>query len=331
MCYWPSVSLRLHLFAPEKVWPAWAQSQIFLSVKLVFLVLSPDPLRSGQGRRHPLQHHRSRRWSAPEWDLQHRPHQWQHVCDPTPRQGGESLFPCKEEIWVSVAPFVSVSLSLRYSCAPPTPQRCSYYHTSAVCRTAISWSAFTWLSPSGLWLMLKPAMKWWIPWQSTRSLQLSFRLKFGCTIDNTDGGREGDPRWSAGKLLSLFFPSGLMSRCSCMCVCMFVCQWKYAYVCPCTCMIIAIQCILKQLEESSLSFSPSHLAPWACSDLVCPESISQLILLMLHMSNFTNTTRSNQLLYRLWLLCCCVRRDITNASQWQSFNYFWPSSTFWGL
>lgn len=116
--FWPSVSLRLHLFALEKVQPAWAQYQIFLSVKLVFLVLSPDPLRSGQGRRHPLQHHRSRRWSAPEWDLQHRPHQWQYVCDPTPRQGGESLFPCKEEICVSaspLAPFVSVSLS------PPPP------------------------------------------------------------------------------------------------------------------------------------------------------------------------------------------------------------------
>lgn len=115
-------------------------------------------------------------------------------------------------------------------------------------------------------------------------------------------------------------------------VCVHVCVPVKVCVCVSMyCMIIAIQCILKQLEESSLSFSPSHLAPWACSDLVCPESISQLILLMLHMSNFTNTTRSNQLLYRLWLLCCCVRRDITNASQWQSFNYFWPSSTFWGL
>lgn len=92
----------------------------FPSVELVSLVLSSDPLRSGQGRRHPLQHHRSRRWSTPEWDLQHRPHQRQHVCHPTPRQRGESLLPCKKEMSLSclfnLVSFTSFSLSPNYPC-----------------------------------------------------------------------------------------------------------------------------------------------------------------------------------------------------------------------
>lgn len=74
------------------------------TAELVFVVLSPDSLRSGQRRGHPLQHHRSRRRSAPEWDLQHRPNQWQHVCHPTPRQRGESLLPCKKDICVYLLP-----------------------------------------------------------------------------------------------------------------------------------------------------------------------------------------------------------------------------------
>ena len=68
----------------------------FLPAEFLFWFCSPDSLRSGQGRRDPLQHHRSRCRSASEWDLQHRPHQWQHVCYPTARQRGESLFPCKK-------------------------------------------------------------------------------------------------------------------------------------------------------------------------------------------------------------------------------------------
>lgn len=76
---------------------------IFFSLLSLFsLVRSSDPLRSGQGCRHPLQHHRSRRWSAPQRHLQHRPHQRQHVCHPTPGQRGESLLPRKEEMTVSV-------------------------------------------------------------------------------------------------------------------------------------------------------------------------------------------------------------------------------------
>lgn len=96
-----TVSLCLN---PGEVWQDSAETETFHSAELVFVVLSPDPLRSGQRRRHPLQHHRSRRRSAPEWDLQHRPHQWQHVCHPTPRQRGESLLPCKKGICVFLFP-----------------------------------------------------------------------------------------------------------------------------------------------------------------------------------------------------------------------------------
>lgn len=102
--FWQSMSLCLDRSVQEKSDKPELKTRFSSLLNLFFLVLSPDPLRSGQGRRHPLQHHRSRRWSAPEWDLQHRPHQWQHVCHPTPRQRGESLLPCKEEISVFLFP-----------------------------------------------------------------------------------------------------------------------------------------------------------------------------------------------------------------------------------
>lgn len=126
---------------------------IFLPAKLVSLVLSPDPLRSGQGRWHPLQHHWSRRWSAAEWDLQHRPHQRQHVCHSTPGQRGEGLLPCKEEMNLSFlfsvsppAPFMAVSLSPNYPCgnAPRLFSSPSSFHsnTNVSCQTSTSQSAF---------------------------------------------------------------------------------------------------------------------------------------------------------------------------------------------
>lgn len=79
--------------------------------ELVCLVLPPDPLRSGQGRGDPLQHHGSRCRSAAERHLQHRPHQRQHVCHAAPRQRGQGLFPCKNKPSLVLPPHCPSSVS----------------------------------------------------------------------------------------------------------------------------------------------------------------------------------------------------------------------------
>lgn len=79
---------------------------------LVCDVLLADPLRSGQGRGDPLQHHGSRSRSAAERDLQHRPHQRQHVCHAAPRQGGQGLFPCENKTRLFLPPHCPSSVCL---------------------------------------------------------------------------------------------------------------------------------------------------------------------------------------------------------------------------
>lgn len=80
--------------------------------ELVCVVLLPDPLRSGQRRGDPLQHHWSRCRSAAERHLQHRPHQRQHVCHAAPRQRGQGLFPCKNKTSLVLPPHCPSSVCL---------------------------------------------------------------------------------------------------------------------------------------------------------------------------------------------------------------------------
>lgn len=246
MWFWLSVSLRLHRFAPEKVGQVWAQSQIFLPVKLVFLVLSPDPLRSGQGRGHPLQYHRSRRGSAPQRDLQHRSHQWQHVCDPTPRQGGESLVPCKEEFGVSASPLfhlcLIISQSSLWKCAPPPP-RTVHSNTSAFCWTTTSWSAFRRLPAlCGTFTSAPLGSDWCWSQQSNDESLGKTHDPFNCHLDwsldaesgarqikQTEGGRsEVEGGKTVVFVLSIRANEQVQLQ---VCLCA---SKKYVYVCPCT-------------------------------------------------------------------------------------------------
>lgn len=112
-------------------------------LNLFFPVLSPDPLRSGQGRWNPLQHHGSRRRPATQWDLQHRPHQRQHVRHPTPGQRGEGVLP-RKKLFISLSPRPGnpwKGKTASFPLPPPT-STVSFFPLTSFAEPALGWSSF---------------------------------------------------------------------------------------------------------------------------------------------------------------------------------------------
>lgn len=108
-----------------------------------FPVLFPDPLRSGQGRWNPLQHHGSGRRPAAQRDLQHRPHQRQHVRHPTPGQRGEGFLP-RKKLFISVSPRPGnpwKGKTPSFPLPPPT-STFSFFPLTSFAEQALGWSSF---------------------------------------------------------------------------------------------------------------------------------------------------------------------------------------------
>lgn len=210
------------------------------------LVSSSDPLRSGQGCRHSLQHHRSRRWSTSEWHLQHRPHQRQHVCHPTPGQRGESVLPRKKEMNVSVLSpscfpsmyiYLIISQLSQWKCALPFafPISLSFLPLMSPAKNkTTSQSTFRGLtvlclhsSLSRFWLMPKPVMKWRKCRDKTRnhfSCYLIWSLATQSGAGWIEQREETERRWRAGKLLSFTVRANeqvqlAVCACACLCIC----------------------------------------------------------------------------------------------------------------
>lgn len=135
-------------------------------------------------------------------------------------------------------------------------------HTN-VCWTITSWKAFRephHITPnlliglSHLRLMMKPAMKWWIPEQNTKSLQLSCRLKLCCReqhrwMEHRERDRtEVECRKTVVFVLSIRANEQVQLQ---VCAHMFACQLNF--VCARVLTANWYMCVLIQLEESDLS------------------------------------------------------------------------------